>query len=103
MMTGDSLNRNEDDWQPSCEDLIPNLARVGVTEADFVLLDGWHEFNYTVREIREVAALLKPGGVILMDDVEHLEGPRRAFEIASQDDNLVSQGTPGRIGILTKV
>ncbi len=103
MVTGYSLNRNEENWQPSCENLLPNLARIGVTQADFVLLDGWHDFDYTVREFREVAPLLRPGGVILVDDVEHLEGVRKAFDVVCNDGIFVNHGTPGRIGILTKI
>ena len=45
MVTGYSLSLNADTRQPSCENRLPNLSRVGFTQIDFALLDGWHDFE----------------------------------------------------------
>ena len=81
MVTKYSLDKNQPHWQPSCEDLMPNLARLGVSKADFILLDGWHERNYTLREIRACIPLLREGGLILVDDVENLGEVREAISL----------------------
>ena len=102
MVTGYSLDKNQPHWQPSCEDLMPNLARLGVSKADFILLDGWHERNYTVREIRACTPLLREGGLILVDDVENLGEVREAIDEACADGSFVNLGMPERIAILAR-
>ena len=99
MVTGYSLDKNEEHWQASCEDLLPNFARMGINDADFILLDGWHERNYTLREIRASAPLLKPGGLILVDDVNAPE-VREAVDEACADGSFVNLGMPSRIAIV---
>jgi len=102
MVTGYSLDKNQPHWQPSCEDLMPNLARLGVSKADFILLDGWHERNYTLREIRACIPLLREGGLILVDDVENIGEVREAIDEACADGRFVNLGMPERIAILAK-
>lgn len=102
MVTGYSLDKNQPHWQPSCENLMPNLARLGVSKADFILLDGWHERNYTLREIRACVPLLREGGIILVDDVENLGEVREAVDEACEDGSFVNLGMPERIAILAR-
>lgn len=99
MVTGYSLDKNEDHWQASCEELLPNFARMGINDADFILLDGWHDRDYTLREVRACAPLLKPGGLILVDDVNAPE-VREAVDEACADGSFINLGMPSRIAIV---
>ena len=88
--------------EPSCANTLPNLARLAPAAFDFAVMDGNHDGAYLRRELREVAALLRPGGVLVLDDVssEWFEIERVYAELdAAVFEKL---GTDGRVGVLRK-
>jgi Methyltransferase domain len=84
----------------SCEDVLRNLITFSEGRFDFVMLDGNHERGYLKTEIAKVRRLLKPGGVLVLDDVSEAWA-----DIKKEYEELGSQGwralgADGRIGIL---
>lgn len=47
---------------------IPELIAKGI-EIDFALIDGWHTFDYTLVDVFLADKLLRPGGVMLIHDM----------------------------------
>ena len=64
------------------EDSMMFLARLEQTKTslDFVLVDGNHDFEFALFDLQMAAKLLRPGGIIVMDNAEQT-GP---FEAARQ-------------------
>jgi hypothetical protein len=84
----------------SCEDVLRNLITFSEGRFDFVMLDGNHERGYLQTEIAKVRRLLKPGGVLVLDDVSEAWA-----DIKKEYEELGSQGwralgADGRVGIL---
>lgn len=80
LVTGYTLRKNPSDLDPddprgrfardqSCENALPNLAAVAAGRMDVVLMDGNHEAPYLRAELGEVRRLLRPGGLLVLDDV----------------------------------
>lgn len=46
---------------------LPSLVSKG-TEVDFAFIDGWHTFDYALTDFFYVDLLLRPGGVVVIDD-----------------------------------
>ena len=89
--------------EPSCANALPNLARVAPAAFDFAVMDGNHDGAYLRRELREIVMLLRPGGVLVLDDVssEWFEIERVFAELdATVFEKL---GTDGRVGVLRKL
>ena len=60
--------------------VLRNLARLG-GRFDFVLIDGNHSGGYLRREIEQLSRLVRPGGLLFLDDVdENWEGVTQVFE-----------------------
>ena len=84
----------------SCEDVLRNLITFSEGRFDFVMLDGNHERSYLQTEIAKVRRLLKPGGVLVLDDVSEAWA-----DIKKEYEELGSKGwralgADGRVGIL---
>lgn len=88
----------------ACEQVVPNLARLLEGRFDVVLLDGNHDGDYLREELDHVARLLKPGGVVILDDV--VEGFWQSiadvFAGAADDERFESLGHDGRAGMLRR-
>jgi Methyltransferase domain len=84
----------------SCENVLLNLITVSDGRFDFAILDGNHDRGYLQAEIAKVRRLLKPNGLLLLDDVSEAWA-----DIKKEYDELSSQGwralgADGRVGIL---
>lgn len=84
----------------SCEDVLRNLITVSEGRFDFAMLDGNHERSYLHTEIAKVRRLLKPNGLLVLDDVSEAWA-----DIKKEYEELRSQGwralgADGRVGIL---
>jgi hypothetical protein len=84
----------------SCENQLPALARLMAGQFDFAVIDGNHEGSYLGREVGFVHALLKPAGVLVMDDVDWSE---LGVVYTTLDPEQFEQlGTDGRVGLARK-
>jgi len=60
--------------------VLANLAKVG-TRFDFALIDGNHNSGYLRREIDRLSRLIRPGGLLFLDDLdEHWSGVTEVFD-----------------------
>jgi predicted O-methyltransferase YrrM len=48
---------------------LPSLVSQG-TKVDFAFIDGWHTFDYALTDFFYVDLLLRPGGVVVIDDTD---------------------------------
>ena len=46
---------------------------------DFIILDGNHDYEILIDEISISDLILKSGGYIVLDDIDHWDGPRKAY------------------------
>jgi len=80
LLTGYTLRKNAGDLDPddprgsfardqSCENALPNLAALISGQIDVALLDGNHDLEYLHGELEQVRMLLRPGGLLVLDDV----------------------------------
>ena len=86
--------------EQSCEDALSNFCALSEGKFDFAVLDGNHEGSYLQRETAVVRRLLKPNGILILDDVNEAWA-----EIKAEFDNLSSKGwrlvaADGRVGVL---
>lgn len=89
----------------ACEQVLPNLARLLPGGFDVVVLDGNHDGDYLREELRHVDAALRPGGLLVIDDVgtSFWEGVKAVFEELSTGGGEYTQlGTDGRVGVLVR-
>jgi predicted O-methyltransferase YrrM len=49
---------------------LPQLEQRGV-QVDFAFIDGWHTFDHALVDCFYVDKLLRPGGLLVLDDVEY--------------------------------
>lgn len=85
---------------PSCAQALPQLARLMPGGFDFAVMDGNHDGAYLRRELAHIAKLLRPGGVLILDDVSSAWFEiERVFDEA--DASLFEKlGADGRVGVL---
>ncbi len=59
------------EWQSgsACENVLPSLRELGV-RFDVALLDGSHVGSYARREVEVLAELIRPNGLLFLDNVE---------------------------------
>lgn len=80
LVTGYTMRKNLSDMPPedtpahfardeSCLDALPHLAALAPGSMDIAVIDGNHEPAYLRSEIAEVRKLLRPGGLLVLDDV----------------------------------
>jgi len=71
-----------------------NFIEVGIDKGhkyDCIILDGHHEYEPTLSYVHQFRQLLKPTGVIIMDDIYWSEGMTKAWqELKSSQDYNVS-------------
>ena len=84
----------------SCENQLSILSRLMPNTFDFVVIDGNHEANYLSRETTLAHRLLKPGGIMVMDDVDwkSLGDVYRGLDRTLFED----LGFDGRVGLAKK-
>jgi Methyltransferase domain len=86
--------------EQSCEDTLSNLCTIFPGRFDFAVVDGNHEGSYVRGEAALTRRLLKPEGVLILDDVSDAW-----TEIKAEYDGLQSHGwravaADGRVGVL---
>jgi hypothetical protein len=86
--------------EQSCEDTLSNLCAMSHGKFDFAVVDGNHEGSYLRRETAMVRRLLRPEGILILDDVSDAW-----TEIKAEYDGLLSNGwraiaADGRVGVL---
>lgn len=113
VMTGYTLEQNtgdESDPDPvvsfeaerRSEQVLPNLAARMARSFDLVFIDGNHDGRYLEREIDPIRRLLRPGGLMVIDDVD-TETWRMVgdiFDRLAGDDAFEEVGRDGRVGLL---
>ena len=53
---------------------------------DFIFIDGWHTFDYTLVDMFYADRLLRIGGYLLIDDALH-QGPSKGLHIQTRTIN----------------
>ncbi len=86
--------------EPTAAQGLPQLARLMPGAFDFAIMDGNHDGAYLRRELGFISELLRPGGVLILDDVssEWFE-IERVFDETTRFEKL---GADGRIGVLRR-
>ena len=51
---------------------MPELLKKEEENFDFIFIDGWHTFDYTLVDFFYADKLLRKGGIIIIDDATHL-------------------------------
>jgi predicted O-methyltransferase YrrM len=80
LVTGYTLGKNPSDLDlddprghfardQSCPNALPKLAGLAPGRVDVAVMDGNHEPVYLRRELAEIRTLLRPGGLLVLDDV----------------------------------
>lgn len=117
LLTGYSLEKNAsndgvlytDQYDPaqnwnserSCENALLNLNKLAAS-FDMILIDGNHDETYLVRELDVAYRLLKPDGILILDDVsDGWAGVKGCFHNLKSNYHVISED--GRIGIARKV
>jgi hypothetical protein len=93
------------DQDAACEQVVPNLARLLPGRLSVVLLDGNHDGEYLRTELDHVARLLRPGGMVILDDVveRFWQSIADVFAGAAAGERYESLGHDGRAGMLRRV
>jgi hypothetical protein len=95
----------EEAWsrEAACENALPNLARTGA-QFDVAVLDGAHIGSYARRELELLVRLIRPGGLVFLDDVD-----ATWKEIEAVFDEAAAGALPverfdhdGRVGVLRR-
>lgn len=87
----------------ACEHALASLARTTGERFDVVLLDGNHVADYLEREITVLRTLMRPGALVVVDDVDAVSWRDivGVFErVTSGDSGLEELGRDGRVGVL---
>lgn len=110
----DGFDRYDDQIDPfaeldevaAAEQVLPALCTLAAGHFDLVVLDGNHDAEYLRAELEPVAALLRPGGLLVLDDVSSglWREIRRTYEELSsaEDARFESLTTDGRVGVMMR-
>ena len=84
----------------ACEDTLINLKALCSQPFDLIMMDGNHEGTYLANEIQTVLPLLKPGGFLVLDDVDATYWSEIADVFAKiKTFGLQPVGADGRVGV----
>lgn len=114
IVTGYSLEQNLGDdptsellshvlGEQACERVLLNLATVAGHRFDLVLLDGNHTADYLEREMAALRGLLRPGALLVIDDVDadNWNGVVEVYDRATAAGQSFEEvGRQGRVGVL---
>ena len=85
--------------ETATENVLGNLARICPGTFDLVFLDGNHDAAYLLGELQTLRPLLRPGGYVVLDDVDAAWAEIRAVFERIGDLGLESVAADGRVGI----
>jgi hypothetical protein len=88
--------------EQSCEDVLGNLCTLSSGRFDFAVVDGNHEGDHLKREVAVVAPLLRPDGLLILDDVSDSWSEIKAEYGSLQASGWRAAGADGRVGILQR-
>jgi hypothetical protein len=88
--------------EQACEDTVTNLSTLYAGRFDFAMVDGNHEGSHLSRETEQVGFLLRPGGVLILDDVSDAWSHIKAEYGALQSKDWRGVSADGRVGILQR-
>ena len=86
--------------EQSCEDALSNLCAISEGRFDFAVVDGNHEGSYLRRETTVVQRLLKPKGILILDDVSDAWKDIKAEYNDMQSSGWRAVAADGRVGVL---
>lgn len=79
---------------------LDELKELPHAHFDLIFIDGDHSFEHVLEEFKIAETLISPGGVIILHDTIHLEGPQKVVEHAwYYKYNTVTLNTPEGRGI----
>jgi len=76
------------------------FAILGV-KFDFIILDGNHDFQMVNDEIECATPILKDGGYLVLDDIDHWDGPKKVYNSGPAGYNRIELDS--RAGLLQKM
>ena len=84
----------------ACENVIENIEMVFGRCVDMALVDGNHEASYLRSEIGAIGKVMRPGGVVILDDVDEAWVELKDVYTGLQVGGWLDLGTDGRVGLL---
>jgi predicted O-methyltransferase YrrM len=106
-ISNDGVNLGYDPYANSANEhapanQLPHLAALCGRVFDLVIIDGNHDPEYLKREISVIDRLLKPGGMLAIDDI-NAGWPALQKVVQTYDQKkFIDLGTDGRIALLAK-
>jgi predicted O-methyltransferase YrrM len=86
----------------ACTYQLDTLNLVGGGRFDLCLMDGNHDPDYLERELDRVHQLLRPGGLLVLDDVSAAWPEIQSVFSAISPSRFEKLGSDGRIGVLVR-
>jgi len=86
--------------EAACENVIANLGSLFGRCIDIAVVDGNHEALYLRHEIHEIARALRPGGLLVLDDVDDAWAELRQVYLSLPAAEWQDLGSDGRVGLL---
>lgn len=90
------------DAEKACSRQLDLLRELAPSRFDLRLVDGNHEAEYLQRELERVFHLLRPGGLLILDDVADAWPEVQSVFAAIAPDRFEKLGADGRVGILAR-
>ena len=82
---------------------LPDLLKNGEEKYDFIFIDGWHTFDYTLIDFFYADKLLKVGGIIIIDDALH-KGVEKTIKYISNNYKFYKKiDSPITVGSYKKI
>ncbi len=88
--------------EAAAEECLKNLAQLCPASFDVIFLDGNHEADYLLSEIKSILPLLRPRGYVVLDDVDSYWAEIRDVFERITDFGLEPLEANGRVGIAQK-
>jgi hypothetical protein len=88
--------------EQSCEGQLLALSLLAPESFDFVLVDGNHDAAYLSREMAILERLVRPGGLVFLDDVTDAWVDIRRVYQTLDEGAFQRLGCDGRVGVLRK-
>jgi predicted O-methyltransferase YrrM len=89
--------------EQACTDQLGLLRIMAPGRFDVCLIDGNHEGGYLARELEAVADLLRPDGLLVLDDVGKAWPEIQSVYAAAAPDQFAKVAADGRVGLLRRV
>lgn len=86
----------------SCDHQLDGLLRLSGPVFDFCVVDGNHEGSYLARELDRIDQLLRPGGLLILDDVSGSWPEIQRVYAGVDRARYEPLGADGRVGVLKK-